>query len=165
MMTSIENTQFNPIMTSWIILSYVLVEKEKDIWATLFIVAGLLVKLYGIVGLCFFLFSKHKMKFISAFIFWLGILFFLPMAISSFSFVTRSYVDWYHSLLQKNAQNTKDTDGNINLSVMGLVNRIFRIKLSNIIVLISAGLLYIIPILNYNQYKMIHSGYLTWHLF
>ena len=40
MMTSIHNVQFNPMLTGWIMLSYVMVEKEKEVWATLFIVAG-----------------------------------------------------------------------------------------------------------------------------
>ncbi|MDQ6845775.1 MAG: DUF2029 domain-containing protein [Bacteroidota bacterium] len=155
MMTSIENAQFNCMMTAWIILSYILVQKEKDFWATLFIVAGILVKLYGIVGLCFFLFSKHKVPFILTFIFWLVIFFFLPMILSSFSFVVQSYVDWYHSLIEKNAQNVINEDGNINLSVMGLINRIGRVQIQNITVLAPAAILYTLPFLRFDQYKNI----------
>ncbi len=155
MMTSIENVQFNCIMTSWIILSYVLVQKEKDFWAAFFIVAGTLVKLYGIAGIFFFLFSKHKREFILSFIFWLGTLFLLPMVISSFSFVIHSYQDWYHSLIEKNSKNITDGGGKINLSVMGLIKRIFNIELSNKIVLIPAALLYLIPLARFNQYKNI----------
>lgn len=81
--TSVHNVQFNPMLTSWIILSYTFVKKQKDIWATLFIAAGLLIKLYGIVGLVFFLFSENKVKFIGYFIMWMVILFALPMLISS----------------------------------------------------------------------------------
>ncbi len=153
MMTSIENTQFNCIMTSWIILSYVLVQKEKDFWAAFFIVAGTLVKLYGIAGIFFFLFSKHKREFILSFIFWLGTLFLLPMVISSFSFVIHSYQDWYHSLMEKNVKNITDGDGKINLSVMGFIKRLFKIDLSNSVVLIPAAILYLIPLARFNQYK------------
>lgn len=153
MMTSIQNAQFNCIMTSWIILSYILVQNGRDFLGVFFIVAGTLVKLYGIVGICFFLFSKHKTQFIFSFLFWLLILFFLPVILSSFSFVVQSYVDWYHSLMEKNAQNVINTDGNINLSVMGLINRIFRIHLSNITILIPAAILYTLPFLRFNQYK------------
>lgn len=155
MMTSIENVQFNCIMTSWIILSYVLVQKEKDFWATFFIVAGTLVKLYGIAGIFFFLFSKHKREFIISFIFWLGTLFLLPMVISSFSFVIHSYQDWYHSLVEKNTKNITDGDGKINLSVMGFIKRVFKIELANKIVLIPAAILYLIPLARFKQYKNI----------
>ena len=155
MMTSIENAQFNCIMASWIILSYVLVQKEKDFWAALFIAAGFLVKLYGIVGLCFFLFSKHKREFILGFVFWLCTLFLLPMVISSFSFVMHSYIDWYHSLLQKNAKNLSDGGGKINLSVMGLAERIFNIRLSNSIILIPAAILQLIPAVRFTQFRNI----------
>ncbi len=155
MMTSIENVQFNCIMASWIILSYVLVQNEKDFWAAFFIIAGTLVKLYGIAGICFFLFSNHKREFIFGLIFWLLALFLLPMVISSFSFVINSYQDWYHSLVQKNAKNVINDDGKINLSVMGLVHRIFKIHLSNSIVLISAALLYLLPFTRFSQYKNI----------
>jgi hypothetical protein len=57
--------QFNPIMTSIIILSYVLIEKERDFWSACLIILGTFIKLYGIVGLAFFFFSKNKMKFIN----------------------------------------------------------------------------------------------------
>lgn len=153
MMTSIQNAQFNCIMTSWIILSYILVQNSKDFWAVFFIVAGTLVKLYGIVGICFFLFSKNKVQFILSFLFWLVMLFFLPVVLSSFHFVIQSYVDWYHSLIAKNEQNVINTDGNINLSVMGLINRILKIEVSNSSVLIPAAILYALPFLRFDQYR------------
>ena len=44
---------------SLIILSYVLIEKEKDFWSACLIILGTFIKLYGIVGLAFFFFSKN----------------------------------------------------------------------------------------------------------
>ena len=64
-LTAILGQQFNPIMTSIIILSYVLIEKEKDFWAACLIILGTFIKLYGIVGLAFFFFSK---RFIALFL-------------------------------------------------------------------------------------------------
>jgi hypothetical protein len=68
--TTILGVQFNPIMTAIIILSYVYISKQKDFWAAFFIVLGVFVKLYGIVGLAFFFFSKNKLKFIGSLFFW-----------------------------------------------------------------------------------------------
>lgn len=58
MVTSVQNMQINCIIASLIILSFIFVEKEKDFWATFFIVAGFLIKIYGIAGIVFF-FSQN----------------------------------------------------------------------------------------------------------
>ncbi|MCW3088854.1 MAG: hypothetical protein JWQ78_2240 [Sediminibacterium sp.] len=156
MMTSIHNVQFNPMLTGWIILSYVLVEKEKDGWATLFIAAGLLVKIYGVVGIAFFWFSKHKLRFALSFIGWFIFLFCLPMLISSPAFILRSYQDWYHSLVEKNAQNIDAADTNLmqDISVMGMIRRIFdRGQLQNWTILLPVAVLYALPFLRVKEYR------------
>jgi hypothetical protein len=55
-LTAILNCQFNPSMTAIIVLSFVFINGRKDFWAAFLIVLGTFVKLYGIVGLAFFLF-------------------------------------------------------------------------------------------------------------
>ena len=159
MMTSTHSVQFNPMLTSWILLAFILIEKEQDIWATLFIVAGFYVKLYGIVGLAFFLFSKHKIKFIVSFIFWLIVLFCLPMLISSPTFIVQSYQHWVQSLIAKNVQNT-DSSIAMNLqdlSVLGMVRRIFKIEnLHNYFITVPAAIMLLLPYLRIKQYKYLH---------
>lgn len=124
LMTAAHNVQFNPMMTAWIVLSYSLVKKEKDIWATLFIAAGFMVKLYGIVGLAFFMFSRHKAKFAVSFVVWMIVLFALPMLLSSPQFVVDSYKSWFHSLVEKNDHNAILYNMQ-DFSVMGLIRRLF----------------------------------------
>lgn len=156
MLTSLQNVQFNPMLTGWIILSYTLVEKEKDFWAALFIVAGFYVKIYGIVGIAFFWFSQHKIKFVLSFIFWLIVLFCLPMLISSPAFIVQSYEDWYHSLVEKNAKNVSVEASNAmqDISVMGMIRRIFSIQdFKNYLVTLPAALLYALPFLRFKQFK------------
>jgi uncharacterized membrane protein len=98
MMTSVQNLQINCIISALIILSYVFVQKQKDIWGTLFIAIGFLIKIYGIVGLAFFFFSRRKIKFTTSFIFWLVILFCLPMVITNPQYTLQSYSGWYMHL-------------------------------------------------------------------
>ncbi|MBC7722626.1 MAG: DUF2029 domain-containing protein [Pedobacter sp.] len=159
MMTSIHSVQFNPMLTSWIVLAFILIEKEQDIWATLFIVAGFYVKLYGIVGLAFFFFSKHKIKFIVSFIFWLVVLFCLPMLISSPTFIIQTYQHWFQSLVAKNVQNI-DSSIALNLqdlSVLGMVRRIFKIdNLHNYFITIPAAVLLLLPYIRISQYKYLY---------
>jgi hypothetical protein len=155
MMTAIHNVQFNPMLTGWLLLCFVLVQKEKDGWATFFIAAGFLVKLYGIVGIAFFWFSRHKIKFIGSLLCWLILLFCLPMLISSPAFIIQSYQDWFHSLVEKNAQNINTGAENLmqDISVMGMIRRIGGItNLSNIWVLGPAAISYLLPLLRFRQY-------------
>ncbi len=159
MMTSTHSVQFNPMLTSWILLAFILIEKEQDIWATLFIVAGFYVKLYGIVGLAFFLFSKHKIKFIVSFIFWLIVLFCLPMLISSPTFIVQSYQHWVQSLIAKNVQNTDSTIAmNLqDLSVLGMLRRIFKIEnLHNYFITVPAAIMLLLPYIRIKQYKYLY---------
>ncbi len=156
MMTAIHNVQFNPMLTGWIILSFVLVEKEKDFWAVLFIVAGFYIKIYGIAGIAFFWFSRHKLHFIFSFIFWLIVLFCLPMVLSSPPFIIQSYKDWLHALVEKNAQNVDALDDNFmqDISVMGMIRRIFHYDtLRNYLITVPAAVLYALPFLRISQYK------------
>jgi Glycosyltransferase family 87 len=154
MMTSIHNVQINPSLTASLIFTYALIKNEKDFWACLCIALGFYIKLYGIVGLLFWLFSKHKIKFIGYFFFWLVVLFALPMLLSSPQFIVQCYHDWYNSLVEKNIQNTDLWLGNPqDISVMGMIKRIFYLpQLSNLIVLLPGLGLFLLPMLRFKQY-------------
>jgi hypothetical protein len=159
LMTASFNVQFNPCMAAIIILSFVFINRKQDIWATLLIVAGTLIKLYGIVGLAFFFFSKDKVKFIWTFVMWSAILYILPMLVSSQHFVNQSYIDWYNSLSHKNAENTISTMQDI--SVMGMIRRVFSYpQLSNILVLIPGLLLFATAYLRLKWFSILQFRYL-----
>ena len=151
MMTSVQNMQINCMVAALIIFALTFVRKEKDFRSTFFIVLGFLVKLYGIVGIAFFFFSKHKIRFAGSFLFWLPILFLLPMVISSPSFVARSYFDWYHTLVVKDSANTFSEMQNI--SVMGMLRHIFKSEHLDVIVIFSAAWFYLLPFLRTTQLK------------
>lgn len=156
LMSSTHHVQFNPMVGAWLVLSFALVEKEKDLWATFFIAAGFLCKLYGIAGLTFFLFSRHKIKFLLYFAMWMVILFCLPMVLSSPAFVTQSYEDWFNSLKWKDANNARTSldYGQQDISVMGILRRSLQIKgITDIMLLGPAALLYALPLLRVSQYK------------
>lgn len=154
-MTSCHNVQFNPAVAAFIILSYTFVRKENDFWAAFFVAIGLLTKLYGISGIVFFFFSRHKLKFSGSFLFWLVVLFCLPMLISSPAFIIQTYKDWTHTLVLKNLHNiTLDYISMQDLSVMGIIRRTFRYEnLSNLSVIIPAALLLALPLLRYKLYQ------------
>jgi len=152
---SIQSQQFNPMLCSWIILAFVHVMKGRTGIAAFFISGGLLVKLYGIVGLLFTPFSGRYRSMIVWMITAVLILACIPMLYGDASFVLHSYVDWYHRLLGKNQENimTNFTDGMQDISAMGMVRRITGISsLSNMLFLFPAGVLTLLPLLKRAHY-------------
>ena len=83
--------QYNAAVAALILFTFILVERKKDFWAALMIVLGTLTKIYGVVGLAFFLFSKRKLYFLWGILFWGLVLFVVPMFYSYPQYVFDSY--------------------------------------------------------------------------
>lgn len=122
LLTALFMQQFNIAIAAIILLSYYFVEKERDEYATFFVVIGILVKLYGVVGLAFFFFSKHKLKYVLSFFAWGALLFCLPMLISSPEYQLKEYVEWFVCLTEKNGENVMAVAQNI--SFPGMIRKI-----------------------------------------
>ena len=144
------NSQTNTLIAALIIGSFICIKSEKDFWAACFIMLGLFIKLYGIVGLAFFFFSKHKPKLIGYLFLWGIIFFILPMIISSPQFIVQSYADWYESLMLKNILNAGSVYQNI--SAIGLVQRVSGLTFSNLIILIPAVILFALQYIPVKEY-------------
>lgn len=158
-LTSIQNLQFNPMLCSWIILTYVFIRENKLVVAALLIVAGVFIKLYGIVGLPFIFFTKDYKKIIAYLILWSVILFCIPMFISSPEFITQSYFDWYNCLIEKNIENISSYQNNAmtDISAMGFVKRVSRFyKIPNFYFTIPAGILLLLPLYRFSKWKKVN---------
>ena len=151
MMTSVQNLQINCLIAALIILGFTFIRKSKGFWAAMLVAIGFLVKLYGIVGIAFILFSEHKVKFLSSFFFWLIILFCLPMVLSSPSFIIQSYFDWFHTLIQKDDLNA--TSFMQNISVMGMIGHIVKAKYLDLVIIFVAAWFYLLPLFRLKQLK------------
>ena len=150
--TALFMQQFNIAVAAMILSSLFLIEKEKDCWAAFFIVLGTLVKLYGIVGLAFFLFSRHKLRFLMWLAIWSVVLFCAPMVISSPAYVIEQYHEWFTCLVEKNAENLGSIQQNI--SLLGLVRRTTGFTNYSDLWLILPGMaLFALPYLRFSQYK------------
>jgi hypothetical protein len=152
-LTSILSSQFNPSMTAIILLTYSFIDKKKDFWAALMIVIGTFIKLYGIVGLAFFFFSKNKLALISGLVFWGALAFSIPMLFSSPAYIIQTYKDWFEAITEKNRMNsTLITDQDICL--MGMVRRISGNPYIPNWPFLGAGIiLFALPYLRISQYK------------
>lgn len=144
--------QYNVAITAFIIFSFVLIEKKKDFWAALFIVFGTITKIYGILGMAFFLFSKRRLQFLGGLLFWGVFFFFLPMLYSSPHFVITSYQEWIDILIYKNSLNLHSVAQNI--SLLGIVRKITDgASYSDLWLIIPALILFIFPYFRINQYE------------
>ena len=158
LLTALFMQQFNIAIAACVILSFVYVEKQKDSWATFFIMLGAFVKIYSLGGLAFFFFSKHKWKYAFSAIGW-GILFFiLPMLISSPHYVISQYMAWATDLVEKNTENLFSAYTNI--SLLGIVRKVSHSSTYSDLYLIAAGLvLFALPYLRIKQYKNLAFRY------
>jgi len=145
------NSQTNTLIAALIIGAFTLIRKEKDFWAACLIALGFFIKLYGIVGLAFFFFSRHKIKFSGYFVFWCIVFFTLPMLLSSPEFIVQSYVDWYESLVSKNMQNAHSVMQNI--SAIGMFQRIFSQDIPNMAIILPAILLFALQYIRTDLYS------------
>lgn len=139
MLNCIFQAQFNGVVAGLLLLSYACVERERDEWATLALLVGTFIKLYGIVGLAFFFFSRHKVRFVLSCVGWSAVLFCLPMLLSSPQYVVDQYAGWYESLTVKNQLNLTSWDQNI--SLLGIVRRWSGCQTYNDLAVIIPGLI------------------------
>ncbi len=145
-------SQFNVAIVAMIALAFYCIERGKDIWAALFIVIGMFVKLYGVVGLAFFFFSRNKKKFILSFIGWSVVCFVLPMLISSPAFICEQYGAWAESLSAKNSANLFSMAQNV--SLLGIVRKVSgNPDYSDLWLIVPAMVLFMLPYLRFDQYK------------
>ncbi|MCQ2114134.1 MAG: DUF2029 domain-containing protein [Bacteroidaceae bacterium] len=150
--TALALSQFNIVTAALIIMSFCLIEKEQDIWGALCIVIGTFVKLYGIVGIAFFFFSKHKKRFLYSLILWSIATFIIPMLLSSPEHIIEQYKEWYLSIVTKDSCNTFSFYQNI--SLLGIVRKVTACATYSDIWLIIPGLIiFILPYLRFKQYK------------
>lgn len=148
--------QTNPFIAACIILGFAYIHKGKDVWGLFFIMLATFIKIYGIVGFAFFFFSKNKWRFILWALIWSVVFFVLPMAISNPQYIVQCYADWLQGLQAKAAKNINTFIKNDfqDISVMGMIRRIFRVPfLKDWIVLIPGILLFAAQYLHIRDFK------------
>jgi Glycosyltransferase family 87 len=151
MMTSMHSVQFNPMLTGFIILSFTFVHNKKEIWATLFIAIAILTKIYGVAGLAFILFSDNKIKFLISFTFWMLLLIFLPVIISSPHFILESYRSWYIAIAEKNDLNNESVMQG--MTAMRIIKKLLGFSnIKDAYIILTGALFYLFPLARFKQF-------------
>lgn len=152
LLTALFMSQFNISIAAIIILAYALIEKEKDIWAALFIALGILTKIYGITGLAFFFFSRHKIKLSISLVGWTILLAASPILLGGVDYTLAQYTAWFGELALKNSTNLFSTMQNI--SFLGMVRKLSgSASYPDLYLIITGLILFCMPYLRISQYK------------
>lgn len=152
LLTAIYMQQFNIAIAAIILLTYYLIEQEQDFWAACMVMLGTFVKLYGIVGLAFFFFSKHKGRLILSLLFWAVVMLVAPMVFHGPTYILGQYQEWFESLMGKNAENADSIAQNI--SLIGMVHRVTGWHdFSDLYLIVPGLLLFGLPYLRLSQYQ------------
>ena len=151
LLTALYMQQFNIAIAAIIVGAFFLIEKERDATAAFLIVLGTLVKIYGIVGLAFFFFSKHKVRFVAALAVWSAVMLVAPMVLSSPDYVVGQYQAWMVDLASKNSENAEALMQNI--SLLGMTHRVTGLEFSDLWLIVPGLVMFGIPYLRINQYQ------------
>ena len=145
LLTSMQNAQSNGLMTGLIIAAYSCLQNKKTIWATLWLVLSVYIKVYGAIGFCLFLFFPDKLKFIGHAAFWAVLLALLPLAVTPIATLIWQYHNWA-------AMMTDDQAFSNGLSVMGWLHSWFGIDKGKGIISAIGILLFLLPFLRWKLY-------------
>ncbi|MDP9081396.1 MAG: DUF2029 domain-containing protein [Bacteroidota bacterium] len=148
------STQFNAMIAAMIIISFLLVEEGKDTWATLIIVVGALGKLYPVVGLAFFLFSRNKAKFAISTVIWFVVFLVLPVLFTSKAYILTSYHQWFAALSFKTHLNHQFIARSQDMCIMGVVRDLaHNPNIPDLPFLIFGAIIFAVPLLRFSQFK------------
>lgn len=146
------DSESNGLILACLICSFYLIDKEKDMWAALVIALGATTKLFGIVGLAFLPFSRHRLKLCGWMAVWLLLLLVLPMLVFGPEYVWQQYYEWYDVLVHKNDLNQFAAGQNV--SLLGIVRKISGCAgYSDLWLMIPGAILFALPYLRFDQYR------------
>jgi len=154
LMTSMQSSQSNGLMAGLIIFAFGFSERNKLFQASLCLVLGMFIKIFGLVAFALFLFYPKKWKLFLYTLLCFFVIFFLPLLAVNFSHLKELYSSWLTLL-------SEDQSRSIGYSVMGLLRTWFNIGISNNIIIIIGVILFCLPLIRIKQYSNYYFRILT----
>lgn len=154
LMTSMQNEQSNALIAGLLILAFGMLERDKFLFAALFIVFSVFIKLFGIVGFALFLFYPKKWKLVLYTVLWSIILLSVPLIFIDFN---------QYEFLILSFKNMLSDDHTISCgySVMGWLNSWFGFTINKLIIVIIGVTVFLIPLYRFKEYKNYTFKFLT----
>jgi hypothetical protein len=146
LITSLQNQQSNGLMAGLMIGAFVMMERKKIFLAAAFLALSVYIKLFGIAGFALFLFYDDRWKAALYSIFWMAVLFVLPLPVTGFHGLIWQYGNWWDML-------AADRSASLGFSVMGWLSTWFGINIDKNIVLSAGAILFFVPFLRFRHWK------------
>jgi hypothetical protein len=143
--TAMQNSQSNGLIAGLIILAFTALEKNRSSLATLFLVATVFIKIFGLLAFVMFLFYPNKFKNFAYSLFWALTFLLLPLLVTSPEELFVVYQSWWRLL---------STDYSISegLSVMAWLHTWFGIENVKLTVVSIGLLVFSLPLLRFKLY-------------
>jgi Glycosyltransferase family 87 len=151
LVTSIQNSQVNPLITALFLFTFIAFERKQLLLAAFIVILSAYIKVYGILGAALFLLYPDKTKFILYCVGWAIVLFLLPMVVLSYDELINQYKGWQDTI--SNDHQTRAVD----VSIMRFMMSISGMEFSNKMRLIIQILGVLIFCLKYMRFKLFHS--------
>lgn len=152
LITSLQNSQSNPMMAGLILWAFIAIENKKVALATLFICLSVFIKIFGVLAFAIFIFYPKKGKAILYAALWSILLFFIPVVLISLPELIQQYQNWF-TLLQN------DHSASVGFSIMGWFETWFGISNVKNIILIPGVLLLLAPLVRIKHYSSLQFRY------
>jgi hypothetical protein len=141
-----QNSQSNALMAALMILSFVLLEREHYLGASLLMVLSVFIKLFSIAGFALFLLYPGRWRLLLYSLVWTAILFLLPALVTGFPQLMLQYESW-GSLL------SGDHSASYGISVMGLLFAWSGLDPGKSWVVLAGALLFCVPLFFYRRWS------------
>ncbi len=145
LLTSIQNSQSNGLMTALMIFAFNKMESGKSLMANLLLSLAFFIKIFSLAGFILLLLYPNKIKSILYAALCMGFLFFLPLLAVSYSQLIFLYGSWIKLL-------SNDHSASIGLSVMGFFQTWFALDINKSLLAIIGMILLLLPLIRIKQY-------------
>jgi len=146
LLTSLQNAQSNGLMCGLMIAAYACMEREKVVWAALWLVVATFIKVYGAIGFCMLLFYPGKIRFVFYALLWTIILAAMPLAVTPFQTLVWQYHNWATMM-------AADAAASWGISVSGWLHTWFGVSTGRTFVTLIGAVLFLTPLLRYRLYR------------
>ncbi len=146
LLTCLQNTQSNGLMCGLMIAAYGSMQRGKPLWATLWLVLSVYIKVYGAIGFCLFLFYPGKPKFILYAAMWMVLFAAMPLLVTPMPTLLWQYQNWVDLMRADAAAAT-------GMSVAGWLHTWFGLDNVKAIVSIGGIVLFLVQFVRFDLYR------------
>lgn len=146
LVTSVINSQSNPMIAGLLVAAFTFFEKDKVHWAALCIISTFYIKVFGILACLLFLFYPHKGRFVLWCAIWSVVIALIPLFFTSPDLLVLQYKNWLELL-------ANDHSGSYGYSFMGVLHTWFGLNSGKDMLVLIGFISLLVPFIFIKQFK------------